>query len=221
MTRDVPKLEGPSRRAASGGPPRQLVVLLHGWGADGNDLISLAQYWSQALPHADFVAPHAPEPCEAGIGRQWFGLMSQNPLEMRKGLDAVAPAVDAFVDAELARRDLGGDRLLLVGFSQGTMLALHVGPRRQPAPAGIVGFSGALLSGGLEGTGSRPPVILIHGTDDDIVPPDAMSHAEETLRAAGFPVEGYMRAGLGHGIDPEGIALAGRFLAGAAGADPA
>jgi len=213
MSTDVPKLEGPSRRAASGGPARQLVVLLHGWGADGNDLISLAQYLGAALPDADFVAPHGPEPCEAGIGRQWFGLMTRNPDEMRRGLEAVAPAVQAFIDAELSRRGLDGERLMLVGFSQGTMLALHVGPQREPPPAAIVGFSGALLSGDLADTTGRPPVILIHGTDDDIVPPDAMPHAEEALRAAGFPVEGYMRAGLGHGIDPEGITLAGRFLA--------
>src|SRR5205085_2003310 len=132
-------LDGP-RIAARSGPARQLVVFLHGYGADGNDLIEIGEAWQGLLPHAAFVAPHAPHPCgQAPMGREWFPLTFRNPDERWNGVNAAAPVLNGFLDAELARLSVPPAALALVGFSQGTMMALHVGLRRAIAPAAIVG----------------------------------------------------------------------------------
>ena len=128
------QLQGPSFGPSAGGPPRQLVVLLHGVGADGQDLVGLAPMLARDLPHARFVAPDGPQPCDlAPYGRQWFSLQDRRPASMLAGIARTAPLVDAFIDAELARQDLDDARLALVGFSQGAMMSLHLGPRR-PRP---------------------------------------------------------------------------------------
>jgi phospholipase/carboxylesterase len=208
-------LEGPSAPPRSGGPARQLVILLHGWGADGNDLIGLAPYWGEMLPDAAFASPHAPFPCDMGFGRQWFSLADRTPEVIMAEVRLVAPAIDAFIDDQLAAHDLPPDRLAVVGFSQGTMMALYVAPRRAGEIAALVGYSGRLI-GGRELAAeakSRPPVRLIHGEQDEVVPASSMESAGEALTAAGFSVETHLRPGLGHGIDPEGIAIAGQFIA--------
>ena len=151
-------LTGPTVAPASGGPAQQLVVFLHGLGADGDDLIELAPYFATALPDAAFIAPHAPEPCDmAPFGRQWFSLRDQSPEAMLAGVRHAAPILDDFLNVQLAEHCLGPDKLLLVGFSQGTMMALHLALRRKVAPAAVVGFSGLLvapgLGGGAAGTG--------------------------------------------------------------------
>jgi phospholipase/carboxylesterase len=222
-------LDGP-RVPAAGGNPQRLVVLVHGFGADGNDLIQLAPFLQQHLPDAAFVAPHAPEACEmAPMGRQWFGLGDYDPTTAARDLEATAarylgmtdrvagaaPALEAFIDAELARHGLDDQHLALVGFSQGTMMSLHVGLRRARAPAAIVGFSGALVGADrlpAEIT-VRPPVLLCHGEADDLVPAAALHLAASGLAAAGLSVDWHVTPGLGHGIDPAGLELAGRFLA--------
>src|ERR1700752_4404364 len=137
---DGPRLE-PRRGAA-----RQLVVFLHGYGADGNDLIDIGRAWQQILPDAAFVSPHAPEPCgQAPVGRQWFALTFRDPNERWLGVNQAAPRLSRFVEAELDRHKLPPSALALVGFSQGTMMALHLGLRRAVAPAAIVGYSGVLV----------------------------------------------------------------------------
>ncbi len=142
----LPSLSGPVRKPASGSKPRQLVVLLHGVGADGHDLIGLAPYWAPALPDAEFVSPDAPFPCDmAPYGRQWFSLQDRTPNAILGGVRAAAPILDAFLDEALAARGLDASQLALVGFSQGTMMSLYVGPRRAEALAGIIGYSGALI----------------------------------------------------------------------------
>ncbi len=209
-------LSGPSADPAAGGPPRQLVVLLHGVGADGNDLINLSQPLAQALPHARFIAPHAPEPCDmAPMGYQWFSLQDRTPDVMMKGVRRTAPMVDAFIDAELARDGLADHQLALLGFSQGTMMSLHVAPRREQAMAGLLCFSGALLSGELlkDEAKSKPPVMLIHGEADTVVPVQAMHAAVGSLQTVDIHVQWMARPGLPHGIDPEGIAAGAAFLA--------
>src|SRR4249919_1788122 len=143
--RRMAELDGP-RLAPRTGPAKQLVVFLHGYGADGNDLIEIGRAWQGLLPQSAFVSPHAPEPCaQAPTGRQWFNLTFRDPGERWIGVNAAAPGLNHFLDAELARRQLPGSALALVGFSQGTMMALHVGLRRAVAPAGIVGYSGMLV----------------------------------------------------------------------------
>lgn len=211
----APALDGPRFGPAAGGRPRQLVVLLHGYGADGNDLLPLGQHWSRLLPQAAFVAPHAPERCGMGFGYQWFALTFRDPGERWRGAQRAAPALNGFLDAELARLRLGDDQLALVGFSQGSMMALHVGLRRARAPAAIVAYSGALAGGEAlaEEIAVRPPVLLVHGDRDDVIPVEALYQARDDLAAVGVPVEWHIVSGLGHGIDPDGLALGGRFLA--------
>jgi phospholipase/carboxylesterase len=208
-------LNGPVLEPASGGPARQLVVLLHGYGADGNDLIELGREWARSLPHAAFVAPNAPDRCaESSFGLQWFPLTFRDPDEYERGVRQAGPVLDAFLDAELARRGLDDSALALVGFSQGTMLALHVAPRRKARPAAVVGFSGHLAdAGSLKAQiRVRPPVLLVHGDRDELIPVQALLLAAQGLAAAGIPVEWHISPGLGHGIDPRGLALAADFL---------
>jgi phospholipase/carboxylesterase len=214
------KLDGPRLEPRSP-PARQLVVFLHGYGADGNDLIDIGRAWQGLLPQATFVSPHAPEPCaQAPVGRQWFPLTFRDPNERWTGVNAAAPILTSFLDAELKRHNLPPSALALVGFSQGTMLALHAGLRRATAPAAIVGYSGLLavppdvnpetFAAEIK---SRPPVLLVHGDRDDLIPPQALFHAAGGLAALGVPVEWHMSYGIGHGIDQEGLRHGGEFLA--------
>ena len=213
-------LDGP-RLAPQSGAAQQLVVFLHGYGADGNDLIEIGRAWQQYLPRAAFVSPHAPEPCgEAPAGRQWFPLTFRDPNERWRGVNKAAPALTQFLDAELARHKLPPSALALVGFSQGTMMALHVGLRRTVAPAAIVGYSGILVTppqaeieAFASSITSRPPVLLVHGDRDELIPAQALFQAAQGLAALGLSVEWHLSPGIGHGIDPEGLRHGGEFLA--------
>jgi phospholipase/carboxylesterase len=214
------ELDGP-RLDPRSGTARQLVVFLHGYGADGNDLIEIGRAWQQMLPHAAFASPHAPEPCgQAPTGKQWFALTFRDPDERWTGVNKAAPALERFLDAELARHKLPPSALALVGFSQGTMMALHVGLRRATAPAAIVGYSGLLVipdnvspEAFAATIKSHPPVLLVHGDRDDLIPPQALFEAAQGLAALDVPVEWHLSAGVGHGIDGEGLRHGGEFLA--------
>jgi phospholipase/carboxylesterase len=211
----MPRLSGPSRPPASGGKPRRLVILLHGLGADGNDLIGLASYWARLLPDAEFLSPNAPFPCDmAPYGYQWFSSQDRSPEAVLGGVRAAAPILDAFIDEALEERGLGSGELALVGFSQGTMMSLFVGLRRAEPVAGIVGFSGRLLAPELLASElrSRPPILLVHGTEDPLVPYSSLAAAETTLKAAGVPVETVTSFGIGHSIDDQGLRRGGEFL---------
>ena len=214
---ELPRLTGPSLKPASGGKPASLVVLLHGVGADGNDLIGLAPYWAPLLPDTEFLSPDAPFPCDmAPYGRQWFSLADRSPAPILAGVKTAAPILDRFLDEALAERGLDDSRLTLVGFSQGTMMSLYVGLRRAKAPAGIVGYSGALvapqlLAGEIR---ARPPVLLVHGTEDPIVPFAALGTAVKALDASGIKVESLASPGIGHSIDEQGWTRGGEFLRG-------
>ncbi len=215
-----PKISGPGRPPASGGPARQLVVFLHGWGSDGNDLIALAADWARRLPNARFVAPHAPDPCEQNpAGRQWFSLTDRDPRAVGQGAARAAGIIDRFLDDELARLGLSDARLALVGFSQGTMMALHVALRRARACAAVVGYSGALVGGETLAAElrSRPPVFLAHGDADERIPFESLSAAVAELGRLDVPVRWHVARGVGHGIDAESLALGGDFLADALG----
>lgn len=207
------ELSGPRWGPASKGQARQLVVLCHGVGADGHDLIDLAPRWAAALPDAMFVSPDGPEAYDgAPMGRQWFSLADRTPEVMQAGAKRAAPLLGAFIDAELARLGLGPDCVALAGFSQGAMMALYAGLRRRPAPRAIVAYSGALLPGpDLVGAGA-PPVLLVHGEEDAVVPVERSRAAEQALRSLGIPVESLWCPRLGHGIDEAGLAVGGLFL---------
>jgi phospholipase/carboxylesterase len=214
-------LDGP-RIAPRSGKARNLVVFLHGYGADGNDLIDIGRAWQSLLPDTAFVSPHAPQPCgQAPTGREWFALTFRDPNERWTGVNQAAPALNAFLDAELARHNLPPSALALVGFSQGTMMSLHVGLRRPVAPMAIVGYSGMLAlpedEAGAERFAaeivSRPPVLLVHGDQDQLIPVQAVFHASQTLAALDVPTEWHISPGIGHGIDQEGLRQGGEFLA--------
>ena len=211
MALSGPTLTGPTLAPARG-PATHLVVLVHGYGADGRDLIGLASHWQQLLPSVAFAAPNAPSRIPGGPGYQWFPISRIDPHEMQKGVEVAGPVLDAYLDAELARLGLGPDRLALVGFSQGTMLSLHLGLRRAVKPAAIVGFSG-LLPGPPPANTAIPPILLTHGDSDTVIPPQAMFLAAMQLGVAGAGVQWHLARGMGHGIDPEGLMMAGEFLA--------
>lgn len=211
----MPRLSGPSRPPAAGGKARRLVILLHGLGADGNDLIGLVPYWARLLPSAEFLSPNAPFPCDmAPYGYQWFSSQDRSPEAVLAGVRAAAPILDAFIDEALEERGLTDRDLALVGFSQGTMMSLFVGLRREKPFAGIVGFSGRLLAPELLASEmrSRPPILLVHGTDDPLVPYASLAAAETALKAAGVPVETVTCPGIGHSIDEQGLRRGGLFL---------
>lgn len=208
-------LDGPRQAPLSGGPAKQLVVLLHGLGADGDDLIGLAPYLAQALPHAAFVAPNAPFRCDmAPMGYQWFSLQQRDPEQLYWGAEGARGPIDRFLDAELEHAGLSAAELALVGFSQGTMMSLHTALRRPQPVAGIVGFSGLLIEPGrlAREIASRPPVLLVHGEADPVVPFQSLGAAEEGLRELDVPVESLARPGLGHSIDEAGLKAAIGFL---------
>ena len=224
------KLNGP-RIEARNGKARQLVVFLHGYGADGADLIELGRQWRALLPDAAFVSPHAPERCTASpMGRQWFPLSSSAPDDPRgaadrwRGVQSARPNLDAFLDSELSQLGLDKSALALVGFSQGAMMAMHVGLRRARAPAAVVGFSGMLIgpehlaeAQAKNRRGEPPPLLLVHGDQDPLLPVEAMFIAANQLAEAGIPCQWHLSFGVGHGIDAGGLRHGGLLLAKAFG----
>ncbi len=210
------ELDGP-RAAPKSGETKSLVVFLHGYGADGADLIGLAGPMAEYLPDTVFRAPNAPQPCRVNpMGRQWFPIPpidGSSEQEMMEGYVRAAEALDAALEALIAEEGVGRGRTALLGFSQGTMMALSVGPRRAPGLAGIVGFSGRLIDRAALGlAAARPPVLLIHGDRDEVVPHASMAEAETGLAEAGFPVATHTSEGTGHSIAPDGLGLATGFL---------
>lgn len=218
-------LTGPSRPAASGTATSQ-VIFLHGYGADGEDLVGLAQPLAPHLPDTRFFAPNAPQRClNNPMGFQWF------PIPWLDGSDQAAAAVaagqsfallDRWLD-EVTSQGIGPERTALFGFSQGTMMALQVGLRRKTPLAGIVGFSGRLLMPEkLAGEiATKPPVLLVHGDEDPMVPVASLAEAAEALAAAGVETATHVSRGVGHGIAPDGLGLAVGFLRQVLGVEPA
>lgn len=211
------KLSGPMLAPANGGAPDSAVVLLHGYGSDGNDLIGLAPHWQSVLPGAMFVAPHAPVGTEMG-GFQWFAIdwTGDRVASRQSGVLAARPVVEEFLTDLWAQTGIAPERTLLGGFSQGAMMALHVGtalPRSQQL-MGIVGFSGAYLPPEAFGTGTlaQPPVCLVHGDCDDVVDPNLSAEAKAMLADAGFDVSYHVSRGVGHGIAPDGLGFATDFI---------
>lgn len=205
-------LNGSSLQPLSGGHPKQIVLLLHGYGSNGADLISLAPHWQRALPDALFLAPNAPQ--RMNLGYQWWPLSTFTPSALAAGAAAAAPAINTFIDRKLAQYGLGDADLALVGFSQGTMLALHVGLRRATKVAGILGYSGALTGAGdlPDQIITKPPVLLVHGSADPVVPVSALHAAEHALRRLAVDVATHVSSGLGHSVDPVGLRLGAKFI---------
>ncbi len=212
---NLPQLQGPALPPAAGGAPKQIVILCHGYGADGQDLVGLALGWRDILPNAAFFSPNAPEQVPgAPMGRQWWAIQQFSPEESAAGIQKAAPILDAFIDECLENAGLTEKELALVGFSQGTMMSLHVGLSRANQLAGILGYSGAvaapdLLRGAIK---TKPPIQLIHGDMDNMIPVSAMGAAARFLESEGLDVRTHTSANIGHGIAPDGVELGGEFL---------
>ena len=209
-------VNGKSLKPRSGAPPRQIVVLLHGYGSSGADMIALAPHWQEALPDALFLAPHAPQRCGMmGSGYQWWGLSGLAPAALAAGAASAAPAIAAFIDQKLEQYGLTEAELALVGFSQGTMMALHLGLRRSSAVAAVVGYSGMLTSTAdiAHKDFAKPPVLLIHGSADPVVPVAALHMAESELKRLGVPVTTHVSFGVPHSVDPVGLRMGRDFIA--------
>ena len=207
-----------SRKASKSGEDSSLVIFLHGYGADGADLLGLADSLSQHLPDTVFVAPNAPEQCTGNpMGFQWFPIPwidGSSEEESERGMTQAVEDLNAYIDATMEEEGVSEAETILVGFSQGTMMALHIAPRRADQFAGVVAFSGRLLRPELlaDEAKSKPPVVLIHGDQYDVVPPISMPEAGDALQEAGFPVYGHVMKGTGHGIAPDGLGVALSFI---------
>lgn len=206
------------RKGAAKGEATALVVFLHGYGADGADLLGLADVLGPHLPGAAFAAPDAPDRCSGGgFGFQWFPIPrfdGSTEAMAAAGVEASAAELNAFLDARLAEEGLTPDRLVLVGFSQGAMMSLHIAPRRAEAVAGVVAISGRLLRPEALADAARvkPPVLIMHGDQDPVVPFGELARAGDALVAAGFQVFGHVMKGTGHGIAPDGLGVALQFI---------
>ena len=212
------KLSGPMLPPASGGDPKQVVVLLHGYGSDGADLIGLAPYWQNVLPDALFVSPNAPEQCrQLASGFQWFDVSFEGDrlASRQMGVVNARPVLVDFLNDLWTQTGIGPEQTILAGFSQGAMMALHVGLSLPQRLMGIIAFSGAFLPPEGFGTDAlaRPPVCLVHGDKDEVVDPELSADAEVALRLAGFDVSYHVSEDVGHGIAPDGLAFATEFIA--------
>jgi phospholipase/carboxylesterase len=214
----VTKLSGPMLPPASGGAPKQAVVLLHGYGSDGNDLIGLAPHWQSVLPDAVFISPNAPEACRhLASGFQWFDVSFEGDRLARRqiGVAQARPVLVEFLEDLWSQSGIAPESTILAGFSQGAMMALHVGLSLDRPLMGIIAFSGAFLPP--EGFGTAPlartPVCLVHGDMDDVVDPEHSADADVALRLAGYEVSYHVSEGVAHGIAPDGLAFATEFIA--------
>ena len=195
---DTPVLSGPEQAPTDGKKPDRLIIFLHGLGANGDDLISLAPVLGQVFPTAQFLAPNAPEECDmAPMGLQWFSLQDMSREQLQAGVDSVTPVLHRYLDDQIARFSVTPDRVAIVGFSQGTMLALHAMPK---------------YSGLVDENIRKPPTLLIHGTEDPVVPAEMSKVSGEAMKMAGFDVEVAYSKGLGHSIDEAGLRLGIEFL---------
>ncbi|MEV8465347.1 alpha/beta fold hydrolase [Fluviibacterium sp. DFM31] len=206
------------RKDAASGTADSIVVFLHGYGADGNDLLGLSEPLAPHLPNTVFVAPNAPEVCPMNpAGFQWFPIPwidGSSEEAAMQGMGRAVEDLNAFLDQVLVDEGLPASRMILVGFSQGTMMSLYVAPRRDAAVAGVVGFSGRLVEPETlaEEVVNRPPVLLLHGDQDDVVPPQSLPAAANALTAAGFEVYAHVMKGTGHGISPDGLGVSLSFI---------
>ena len=201
------------RRDAASGKAEWLVMFLHGYGSTGADLMAFADYWQGSMPNVCFVAPDGPAPARDG-GFQWIGKRPAGDPKLYDDAVEAAPQLHQFIDAELARVKLDASRLALVGFSQGTVMALHLGLRRTVAPAAVLGYSGGLVGADKlkDEMTSKPPVMLVHGEQDELAPLYGMMASVKAMTEAGVVCQGVPLPDLGHAVNADALIYGGRFL---------
>lgn len=208
-------LDAPFIAPKSGGKAKSLVIFLHGYGANGDDLLSIGTQWQEELPDTAFIAPNAPEPCEgAPFGFQWFPIraIDRDYIEREQQVEKVAPVLNGFIDQQLRDWKVDDTHLAVVGFSQGAMMAMYTMPRRPNPCAAVIGYSGMLVDAKGLVTATKVPVLAVHGSQDQIVPPSCLVDVEEGFSAAGFDVETILRPHLAHGIDQFGLVRGVEFI---------
>ena len=208
-------LEGPIVEPQTGEKPEQLIIFCHGYGADGNDLIGLSSYFQKILPNAIFMSPNAPQKCDLNpLGYQWFDFQSGDPALIWKGVLEAASVLNSFIDEQLEKYNLSDDNLALIGFSQGTMMSLHVGLRRKKPMRALVGFSGKLIGEELlkDDLVSKPPIYLIHGEQDPMVPHQETINAADVLQRHDVEVQKHISPNTPHSIAEDGLKIAIDFL---------
>jgi len=208
-------LEGPIVEPQTSEKPKQLVIFCHGYGADGNDLIGLSSYFQNILPNAIFMSPNAPQKCDLNpLGYQWFDFQSGDPALIWKGVLEAASILNSFIDEQLKKYNLSDNNLALIGFSQGTMMSLHVGLRREKPMKALIGFSGKLIGEELlkDDLISKPPIYLIHGEQDPMVPHQETLNAAEVLKEHGIEVQKHISPNTPHSIAEDGLKIAIDFL---------
>ena len=213
---DQPTLHGPSVAPASGKAPKQLIIFCHGVGSNGQDLIGLSPYFAKVLPDAQFISPNGPEAFDMdSSGYQWFSLNNTEPASRLEGTQAAAPILDAFIDQQIAIHSLAAKDVALVGFSQGSMMSIYVGVRRLEQLGGILAYSGAVIAPELVASElkSQPPVLMVHGTIDDVVPVAALYEGVSALQASGVQARGEVVPDLGHSLNDKCIMEGMDFLA--------
>ncbi len=201
------------RRPAQSGKAEWLVIFLHGYGSAGAELMSFADYWQSSMPNVTFVAPDGPTPAKDG-GFQWIGKRPGTDPRLYDDAVEVSPVLHSFIDAELARENLDASRLALVGFSQGTVVALHLGLRREAAPAAVLGYAGGLVGADKlqDEITSKPPVMLVHGEQDALAPVYGMMASVKALSAAGIICQDVPIPNLGHEVNADALIYGARFL---------
>ncbi len=206
------------RRASKSGKNKSLVIFIHGYGADGKDLLGLADSLADHMPDTVFIAPNAPHKCQMNpMGYEWFPVPwidGSSEVDAQITMEQVVKTVNIFIDEMMSLENIGSENIILLGFSQGSMLSLHLAPRRKIPVAGVVGFSGRLLRPEELKTEviSRMPILLIHGDKDDVVPFTSLAEAANNLTANGFTVYTHVAEGMGHGISPDGLGTALQFM---------
>lgn len=209
-------ISGPIIEPSSGNSPKQMIIFVHGYGADGNDLIGLANYFQSTLPEVIFLSPHAPEACSMNpSGYQWFDLTSTDPAVLWSKILVAADHLNEFIDSKLLEYNIAEENLALIGFSQGTMMSLHVSLRRKNTMAAVLGYSGRLIGADLlkDDLISKPSIYLIHGDQDPMVPYQDSLTAEKVLKEYSIDIKTHISEHTQHSIAEDGLRIGVDFLA--------
>ena len=202
-------------RKPTSGKVKKIVLFLHGYGANGADLLSISDYWIESLPDTIFYSPNAPFSCDVNpMGYQWFKLSDRTPEELESGLEKVEPYLDNLINNLLKIHNLDISKLAVIGFSQGTILSLYSFTQKKKACAGVIGYSGLFFFNEKikKKIKINFPILLHHGIKDEVIDFNHSLNAENILKKIGFDVSCHIHNNLGHGIDDTALEMGKNFL---------